>query len=490
VRWTEKIRTPDRTGRRASRASLTPEDRERIREERRKRRIERARLVARVPARAAEVTAKGVEVTARGVARGATEVVKAPFFVVKIPSLALLEVWRYWRAERVTLNQGMIALSVSAVGNLPTGLALGFMSHRLEILPGLFILIPAAIGMRGNIFGALGSRLGTSIHAGLFQVSMDKRGILYQNVYAATLLTFMTSLFLAVAARVVSSATGLASISVWDFAVISILGGVFSSAFILVLTVLLAREGYRRDWDLDSVAAPLITFMGDLITLPALFAASYVAARGNVTLVVGVISAAVCAWAFVMALRTKLPTARRILGESVIVLALAGTIDMIAGTVVEHRLDRFIALPALLVMLPPFLENAGALGGIVASRLASKLHLGAIRPRLWPERLAALDISLAGPWAVLNFGLTGVTAHFIAVATSKASPGLFHMVAIALLAGAFSTVGAALLAYATAVATFRFGLDPDNHGIPMITSSMDLAGVLAVVGTVVLLGVR
>jgi len=476
VRWTEKIRTPDRVGRRASRKSLTPEDRERIREERRKRRIERTRSVARVPAQAA-----------RGAARG---VARAPVVAVKTPALALREVFRYWQAERVTLRQGMIALSVSAVGNLPTGLALGFMTNRLRFLPGLFILIPAAIGMRGNIFGALGSRLGTSIHSGLFQTNWDRRGILYQNIYAATLLTFMTSLFLGAAAKVVSSAFGLASISVWDFVAISVLGGVISSGVIMVLTVALAREGYKREWDLDSVAAPLITFMGDLITLPALFAASYVAKRGHITLIVGVLSAVICLWAFVMAVRTNLPTAKRILGESVIVLAFAGTVDMLAGTVVEHRLDRFTALPALLIMMPAFLENAGALGGIVASRLASKLHMGAIRAQIVPDRLAALDISLAGPWAVLNFGLTGVTAHFIAVATSKASPGLLRMIEIALFAGAFSTVGAAVLAYATAVATFRFGLDPDNHGIPMITSSMDLAGVLAIVGTVVLLAVK
>lgn len=476
MRWTEKIRTPDRVGRRASRKSLTPEDRERIREERRKRRIERTRSVARVPAQAA-----------RGAARG---VARAPVVAVKTPALALREVFRYWQAERVTLRQGMIALSVSAVGNLPTGLALGFMTNRLRFLPGLFILIPAAIGMRGNIFGALGSRLGTSIHSGLFQTNWDRRGILYQNIYAATLLTFMTSLFLGAAAKVVSSAFGLASISVWDFVAISVLGGVISSGVIMVLTVALAREGYKREWDLDSVAAPLITFMGDLITLPALFAASYVAKRGHITLIVGVLSAVICLWAFVMAVRTNLPTAKRILGESVIVLAFAGTVDMLAGTVVEHRLDRFTALPALLIMMPAFLENAGALGGIVASRLASKLHMGAIRAQIVPDRLAALDISLAGPWAVLNFGLTGVTAHFIAVATSKASPGLLRMIEIALFAGAFSTVGAAVLAYATAVATFRFGLDPDNHGIPMITSSMDLAGVLAIVGTVVLLAVK
>ncbi len=464
MRWPARTQTPDR---------------ERLRAERRKRRIDRARQLSRVSVQVARVPARAARTAAR-----------APVVAVARPARALRDVFAYWRAERVTLRQGMVALSVSAVGNLPTGLALGFMSNRLEALPGLFILIPAAIGMRGAIFGALGSRLGTSIHAGLFRFTFDRKGVLYQNVYAATLLTFTTSLFLAAAARAVSAATGLASISIWDFVVISVLGGVVSSAFILVLTVLLAREGYRREWDLDSVAAPLITFMGDLITLPALFAASYIADARNVTLGVGAACAAVCLWSFVQAFRTHLPTARRILRESVLALAITGLVNILAGTIVEHRLDRFISLPALLVLMPPFLENAGALGGIVSSRLASRLHLGSIRPRLLPERLAALEISLAGPWALLNFGLTGITSHYVAVALGFASPGVFQMIGIALFAGYLCTIGAAIMAYATAVATFRFGLDPDNHGIPMITSAMDLVGVVSVIGVVVMLGIR
>jgi cation transporter-like permease len=44
-----------------------------------------------------------------------------------------------------------------------------------------------------------------------------------------------------------------------------------------------------------------------------------------------------------------------------------------------------------------------------------------------------------------------------------------------------ATIGAAIVAYATAVATFRFDLDPDNHGIAAVTSSMDLVGVVCIV---------
>ena len=34
--------------------------------------------------------------------------------------------------------------------------------------------------------------------------------------------------------------------------------------------------------------------------------------------------------------------------------------------------------------------------------------------------------------------------------------------------------------YYIAVSTYRFGLDPDNHSVPVITSLLDLAGVAAI----------
>ena len=50
------------------------------------------------------------------------------------------------------VRAGFIALFISSGGDLVTGLTLASITHTLTALPGLFILIPAAIGMRGNIF--------------------------------------------------------------------------------------------------------------------------------------------------------------------------------------------------------------------------------------------------------------------------------------------------------------------------------------------------
>jgi mgtE-like transporter len=164
--------------------------------------------------------------------------------------------------------------------------------------------------------------------------------------------------------------------------------------------------------------------------------------------------------------------------------------DLFAGTVIQHRIERFKLLPALFVLIPPFLEDAGSLGSIVAARLSSKLHLGSIRPRLLPERLALLDITLLAPWALSVFTLVGMSAWAIAHISGLATPSILKMIEVSLLGGYLATLGAAVVAYATAVATFRFGLDPDNHGVPIVTSSVDLLGMFALVGSIVLLGVK
>ena len=46
-----------------------------------------------------------------------------------------------------------------------------------------------------------------------------------------------------------------------------------------------------------------------------------------------------------------------------------------------------------------------------------------------------------------------------------------------------------VVGYYLAVLTSRFGLDPDNHGVPIITSVMDLAGVVALLLAMSLSGV-
>ncbi len=382
----------------------------------------------------------------------------------------------------------MALLVSSGGGSLLAGLALGLMTNTLEALPGLMVLVPAAIDMRGNIFGALGSRLGTAIHSGIFDLSRRRDGVLAQNIYACTVLSLITSLLLGILARLVSSIFGLESISWLDFVVISVVGGVISSAVVLQITVLITVASFRWGWDVDNVCAPLVTAAGDLVTIPSLYVATFVVGIPYVTPILSVILVLVCVGSLIMALFSGLNIMHRVLLESLPILSLAGLVGVLAGVTIENRIEHLIALPALLVLIPPFLENSGALGGILSARLASKLHLGLINPHRIPEPETWWDFGTIYIFGGPVFTLVGLNSHLVSRLVGLGSPGLLEMVGISLVAGLMATTWAILVAYYTAVGTFRFGLDPDNHGIPVVTSAMDLLGVFSLIFTLGLFG--
>jgi mgtE-like transporter len=394
-------------------------------------------------------------------------------------------------ADGAGVRQGMVALLLSSGGDLIAGVTLGSISDTLHELPGLFVLIPAAIGMRGNIFGALGSRLGTLIHTGEFRLSSRLDTAVGQNLAASFLLTMSLSVALAVLAKVVLTAFSVhGAISVGDLIVISVLGGVFSSIVVLLLTIGVAAQSARRNWDLDNVAAPIVTAAGDIVTLPALYLATFAVGLHWVTPAIATVCVVAGIVATVVALRAGAPVLKRIARESLPVLMFAGLVDVIAGYTIEGRLETFAALPALLVLIPPFLEDSGALGGILSARLGSRLHLGTLDARNLRLRQLSDEIALTFMYAIIVFTLVAVSADIVSAIFGLAGPGSLRMIAISLLAGFFATCSAVVVAVGAAVASFRLGLDPDNHGIPLVTSSLDLLGAGSLVIAIVMIGVH
>jgi mgtE-like transporter len=396
----------------------------------------------------------------------------------------------YWASERITMRQGFIAVCVAAITSLIAGLTLAGMGGRIEEIAGLFVLIPVSIGMRGNIFGALAARLGTSIHSGLFEPTLERTGLVFQNVYAATLLTIGTSVTMGVLARSIAGLVGLETVSVWDFIVVALVGGLLSSTVVLAVTVYLSVTSFRRDWDLDSVGAPLITAIGDVVTLPCLLLASYLVGIDVVTPVVGGVALVAAIVAIAHGWTTAVPVARRIVRESFPVLCIAIVLDVLAGTVVEPRIDGvFDPYPALLIIIPGFLENTGALGAILASRLGSKLHLGAVSPRARPEPAALLDGSIVLALGLTVYAITAVSTLLLAEVINADYPGVLRFIGVTMLGGILATLVASVIGYYAAVTTYRFRLDPDNHTIPLVTSGMDLLGIICLVIALVVLGV-
>ena len=394
-------------------------------------------------------------------------------------------------SDAAGLKQALAALLVSSAGDLLAGVTLGAISDTLALLPGLLVLVPAAIGMRGNIFGALGSRLGTSIHTGTFSLSRRRDTVVGQNVVASIALTLFVSAALAVLAKVVAAAFGGGeTISLADFLVISVVGGILGSVFVLGLTLVVASLSVRRGWDMDNVAAPLVTAAGDMVTLPALYLATFLVGIKGVTVVIAGACVVVAIGSLLWTIRLRLPIVQRILRESIPVLLVAGTVDLVAGLTIENRLESFLAYPALLVLVPPFLEDTGALGSVLSSRLASKLHLGIIEPTARPQRAARDDFAITALLGIPVFVLVALSSQVAATLTGQASPGVANMVGISLIGGFLATFFALFVAYYGSIATYRLGLDPDNYGVPLLTSSMDLVGALSLIVAIIILGIH
>jgi mgtE-like transporter len=398
--------------------------------------------------------------------------------------------WAYWRAEQRTLRQGLVALALSTLAGFVAGLTLAHITGTLEELPGLIVLIPAAVGMKGTIFGAIGARLGTANVAGLLEPTLRRGGVLQRNVYVAVVTTFSSALWLAVLSVLASAAFGEPSISLWRLATISVVGGAIGSALILMITLILSVLSSRRGWDLDSVSTPMVTALGDMTTLPSLFLATYLLRWDVVAVPAAVISIGVAVYAAIRSYTVADRVIRRIVVEMTAVILLTPILDILAGTLLRARQEELVAVPVLLALIPPFVSQAGALGGIFTSRTASKLQIGVITARGLPEFPALVDASIVSALSIAVFAMVGVVAYVLGVATGLVGmPSFTTLVAGTFLAGLIVTPITLVAGYYLAIGTFRFGLDPDDQSVPIITSLMDLAGVAVVLFVMTSLGV-
>ncbi|MEA1999666.1 MAG: magnesium transporter, partial [Euryarchaeota archaeon] len=178
-------------------------------------------------------------------------------------------------------RQAPFSLLFCSFTGLLAGIGLSLMTDTLQLLPGLLILIPPAIALRGNVYSALVSRLGTSMHLGLFSPTLRKGGVLYQNAYASLSLTLILSVILGALAKIMADAFGITCIPIQGFILISVLGGIISGILLLGIAILVSIIGYNRNWDLDNMSSPIITSAGDMVTIPSLYLAAVVLLKLN-----------------------------------------------------------------------------------------------------------------------------------------------------------------------------------------------------------------
>lgn len=355
---------------------------------------------------------------------------------------------------------------------------MGYLSHEFVVLPALIVLIPPSIGLRGNIYASLGSRLGTYLHTGRIEPKFEVNPIITENIHSSTFLLLVLSIFNGFVSAEIASALGLHSFTfelVLDLILISVLAAFLSAVFMVPTTLALAIGSYKWGWDPDNLTAPLITLMGDVITLPLIFASVDAVFAIDLPLKLTSVMMVVVATLILYRL-SRGEVGWRIIRESAPILITCALINFGAGTILGKEVEGLVTIAGILTIIPAFLEDGGAMGGILASRFSSMLHLGLLEPKIFPEREVLRSFAVMHILGFVVFALVGIFGQIVNYILSIPTIPTAYMIATTVMAGQLLTVLLNLMAYYFSILSFMKGIDPDNIGIPLITSLMDVLG--------------
>ncbi len=391
-------------------------------------------------------------------------------------SLSTRALTEFFSEHNQVIKEGLIALLICAVGDLIAGIVLGKMTFFLEAFPGLLVVIPGAIGMRGNIFGSFASRLSTSLHIGLIAPHFEFSEDLDNNIFASFVLTLVLSIFLGIVAKLFCILLHYESIALMDFILICTIAGLISNLIMLPITMLISFKSFENGWDPDNITSPIIAGFGDLFTLPAIIASIFLLQALNVNLmiknIVFVILVIVILVGFIHCYRLSDET-KTILKQSTPTLILCSFLGGSAGGILNSSVETLLTNPSLLTLIPLFSGECGSLISILGARLSSGLHSGLVEPLSRPTGIALHNFGICYILAIIVFPLIGILAEASTISVGTIGVGFDKIIPISTLSGLILVSIMIFVVYYISITSYNNNLDPDNIVIPISTSVTD-----------------
>ncbi|HIE30930.1 MAG TPA: divalent cation transporter [Methanosarcinales archaeon] len=173
--------------------------------------------------------------------------------------------------ERYTSVKGVVREAlpfeiVYTIGGVFAGIILVRMTDQIEMIPGLLVLVPAILGMRGNISCTLGSRLGSAIHLGLID-KIEHNPELINNVAGSLTLSLIMSTVLGILAHLLTIVLGMHSAGIPVLVAIAVFSGVLSGVILSAIAVVMTIGAFRRGLDPDNITTPALGTLGDIVTM-------------------------------------------------------------------------------------------------------------------------------------------------------------------------------------------------------------------------------
>jgi len=337
--------------------------------------------------------------------------------------------------------------------------------------PIILVILPGLMGLRGNIYGSLASRFTTMLHLGEMNPTLKDKNVV-KNIFISILLSLLPVTILWLVGVIKVREVGIA-VAVF---LIVITSTIFTSLLLGYSTALATIIPFKKGVDPDAVAAPIVTSIADLITIPLLVGFMFLYEDTPKTfyflLVLAIILSLIVGKGFKIGEQE-----RKVFVEVLSIVGVLAFISSISGTLLESYSDIIHASIIFSVMYPAILDSTGNLGSVIGAKTSTRIHLGEIEKLF--NKTTVIEISL---YTILA-AILGVLANLIAIGVVKLTLHThIGFVKPFLLLYPLLAFGVMWMAYFLAITFDRLGLDPDNATVPTITTLADIFSTLFTVG--------
>lgn len=175
---------------------------------------------------------------------------------------------------KAMFKQSLPLLLLCGFGGIIAGSTLGLMVDLFQKIPGLLIIVPGVIAMRGNISTAFGSRLGSAYHLGVINAENLWNEDLKQNIIGSLVLSILVSIIIGLLSYVTTILVFHLYPNPIKLIGSVIIAGVISGFILTMLTVGIIYMVFKRGYNPDNITGPALATVGDIITIVCIFASA------------------------------------------------------------------------------------------------------------------------------------------------------------------------------------------------------------------------
>ncbi|WP_297469478.1 magnesium transporter [Thermococcus sp.] len=339
----------------------------------------------------------------------------------------------------------------------------------MSYFPILVFIMPGLMDLRGNIFSALASRFTTKLNLGLIESIRDP------EVTTQIVMAILSSKIPLIVLWVV----GLFLVHNIVQDVIVLLMVIASAIFIGVIlgygTALITIIPFKKGYDPDLIAAPLISSLADLITMPTMvyFALLYLHHEDAFYVLSFTMLAILIALAFKAKFRKE---HKRAFGELAAIIGAMALIETVTGGLLVKYEKIINAVIIVSVMWPSVNDSMGNFGSIIAAKVSTKIHLEGVEAVKSRETLYDfISLLILAPIIgyLTNLISMWVVVHYI----HRPARILWNFV----LGFPLVILVAMLIGLVVAILADKYNWDPDNVAIPVVTTLSDVIGTMFLV---------